>query len=64
MLCLKANMSSDSEEDNALPLLQQGDVASEVLTPPAPAAQFPALKTIWEDQYCQQCQVDNDMGWE
>lgn len=57
-------MSSDSEEDNALPLLQQGDAASEVLAPLAPAAQFPALKTIWEDQYCQQCQVGNDKGWE
>ena len=48
-------MPSDSEDENEV---------CDAVTPPAGAAQFPALKTIWEDQYCQQCQVGNDKGWE
>jgi len=48
-------MPSDSEDENEV---------CDAVTPPAGAAQFLVLKTIWEDQYCQQCQVGNDKGWE
>jgi hypothetical protein len=37
------------------------------LNPTSPsdsAVGFPTLKTIWDDQYCQKCNVGNEKGWE
>jgi hypothetical protein len=33
-------------------------------SPSDSAAGFPPLKTIWEDHYCQKCNVGNKKGWE
>jgi hypothetical protein len=31
--------------------------------PSESAVGFPPLKTIWDDQYCQKCNVGNEKGW-
>jgi hypothetical protein len=33
-------------------------------SPSDSAVGFPTLKTIWDDQYCQKCNVGNEEGWE
>ena len=70
--------NSDSEEDTTLaelargtasPARRLGTVAPTVApaageTAVAPAAGLSPLKKIWDDQFCNQCIVDNVPGWE